>query len=344
MENMYMYIGFLVAVVFAIWGFAKKTPKIEQKEHPKSAAVQAKRSDSSQSYNTGLRSLRAKLQGALDKLMGDELPEEAVEELEDTLITADVGVDVTNQLIGVLKKNAKKDKKETDLRKLLANSLLEFLPENKPLVIGTQRPYIILVVGVNGSGKTTTIGKLAHRFKQEGHSVMLAAGDTFRAGAIEQLKVWAERTESEFVSATQGGDPGAVMYNAIESARAKQIDILICDTAGRLQAQQPLMDELQKVVKVMHKLVPDAPHEGLLVLDATIGQNALSQAKGFTKVAPISGVVLTKLDGSAKGGAVLAVQKELGLPVKLVGLGEKMEDLRDFDRQLFVDALVQLDN
>ena len=198
----------------------------------------------------------------------------------------------------------------------------------------------ILVVGVNGSGKTTTIGKLAARYKREGKSVMLAAGDTFRAGGIEQLKVWGDRTSVPVVAHQEGGDPAAVIFDALQSARAKGVDIVICDTAGRLQAQKPLMDELGKVVRVMGKALPGAPHEVLIVLDGTIGQNAMSQARVFKEVVGVTGVALTKLDGTARGGVVVAVREELGLPVKLVGLGEGIDDLRDFDPDAFVDALI----
>jgi fused signal recognition particle receptor len=193
---------------------------------------------------------------------------------------------------------------------------------------------------VNGSGKTTTIGKLAARLKMGGKRVLLGAGDTFRAGAIEQLKVWAERADVEIVAQREGADPAAVAHQASEAAVARGVDVVLCDTAGRLQAQKALMDELAKVRRVVGKVIPGAPHEVLLVLDATMGQNALSQARLFKDVAGVTGVVLTKLDGTAKGGVVIAIAAELGLPVKLVGVGEKIEDLRDFDPVAFVDALL----
>jgi fused signal recognition particle receptor len=201
-------------------------------------------------------------------------------------------------------------------------------------------PHVVLVVGVNGSGKTTTIGKLAARLKMGGKRVLLGAGDTFRAGAIEQLKVWAERADVEIVAQREGADPAAVAHQASEAAVARGVDVVLCDTAGRLQAQKALMDELAKVRRVVGKVIPGAPHEVLLVLDATMGQNALSQARLFKDVAGVTGVVLTKLDGTAKGGVVIAIAAELGLPVKLVGVGEKIEDLRDFDPVAFVDALL----
>ena len=201
-------------------------------------------------------------------------------------------------------------------------------------------PLVILVVGVNGSGKTTTIGKLAARYARSGKKVMLAAGDTFRAGAIEQLKVWGERANVPVVAQQEGADPAAVIFDALQSAVARNYDVVICDTAGRLQAQSSLMEELGKVVRVMKKAIPAAPHEVLLVLDGTIGQNALSQARSFKEVVGVTGVALTKLDGTAKGGVVVAVRSETGLPVKLVGLGEGIDDLRDFEPDAFVDALV----
>ena len=201
-------------------------------------------------------------------------------------------------------------------------------------------PHVILVVGVNGSGKTTTIGKLAAHFKGQGKSVILGAGDTFRAGAIEQLKVWGERAGVEVIAQAEGADPAAVAHQTVEAAVARGVDVVLVDTAGRLQAQTALMDELGKVRRVIGRLRPGAPHEVLLVLDATMGQNALSQARLFKDVAGVTGVVLTKLDGTAKGGVVIAIAEEFGLPIKLVGVGEKIEDLRPFDAGAFVDALL----
>lgn len=205
--------------------------------------------------------------------------------------------------------------------------------------IENDRLNVILMVGVNGVGKTTTIGKLAHRYKQEGKKVMLAAGDTFRAGAIEQLKVWGERVGVEVISQKEGSDPAAVMYDAVNAAKNRGADILICDTAGRLQNKANLMNELQKVRKVIDCNVPGAPHEVLLALDATTGQNALSQAKSFKEVTQVTGIVLTKLDGTAKGGIVLAIRNELQIPVKFVGLGEKLDDLQPFDAESYVYGL-----
>src|SRR5699024_489407 len=205
--------------------------------------------------------------------------------------------------------------------------------------IEDDRLNVILMVGVNGVGKTTTIGKLAHRYKQEGKKVILAAGDTFRAGAIEQLQVWGERVGVEVISQKEGSDPAAVMYDAVNAAKSRGADVLICDTAGRLQNKANLMNELQKVRKVIDRNIPGAPHEVLLALDATTGQNALSQAKSFKEVTQVTGIVLTKLDGTAKGGIVLAIRNELQIPVKFVGLGEKMDDLQPFDAESYVYGL-----
>ena len=226
------------------------------------------------------------------------------------------------------------------LRDALRSELLARIAADANLAQVDSGPLVILVVGVNGSGKTTTIGKLAARYVRAGNKVMLAAGDTFRAGAIEQLKVWGQRAEVPVVAHQEGGDPAAVIFDATQAAVARGVDVLICDTAGRLQAQQPLMDELGKVVRVMRKALPDAPHEVLLVLDATIGQNAIAQATVFKEVVGVTGVALTKLDGTAKGGVVVAVGERLGIPVKLVGLGEGIDDLRDFHAEAFVDALL----
>jgi fused signal recognition particle receptor len=208
------------------------------------------------------------------------------------------------------------------------------------MAVPEEGPLVIMMVGVNGSGKTTTIGKLAARYKREGKKVMLGAGDTFRAGAIEQLQVWGERAGVPVIAQKAGADPAAVLYDTLSAGRAREMDVIICDTAGRLQAHGGLMDELAKVVRVLNKAMPGAPHEVLLVLDGTIGQNALSQARIFKDVVGATGVVLTKLDGTARGGVVVAVGEQMGLPVKLVGLGEGVDDLVDFDPEAFVDALI----
>jgi fused signal recognition particle receptor len=258
---------------------------------------------------------------------------EALEALEEALLRSDVGAATSAALVEEIRGAG-------DLKAALKGAILSRLKAvDSRLVIGPS-PHVVLVVGVNGSGKTTTIGKLAARLKGQGRKVILGAGDTFRAGAIEQLKVWSERAGVEIVAQQEGADPAAVSHQTCEAAVARKFDIVLCDTAGRLQAQKALMDELGKVRRVIGKVIPGAPHEVLLVLDATMGQNALSQARLFKDVAGVTGVVLTKLDGTAKGGVVVAIAAEFGLPVKLVGVGEKIEDLRDFDPAAFVDALL----
>jgi fused signal recognition particle receptor len=285
------------------------------------------------SFMAGLARTRERLSGSLRRLLGGA-DAAALEALEEDLIAADVGVRTASELIAAIRSE------NGDPRAVLARELRRRLGEAAPLAPIASRPHVILVVGVNGSGKTTTIGKLAARFQREGKSVVLGAGDTFRAGAIEQLKVWGERAGALVVAQKEGADPAAVAFDAVQAAKARDADVVICDTAGRLQSQKPLMDELSKVVRIIKKGLPDAPHEVLLVLDATIGQNALSQARIFKEVVNVTGVALTKVDGTAKGGVIVAVREELGLPVKLLGLGEKIEDLRDFDPALFVDALL----
>lgn len=309
------------------------TEKVDRAPAPRPAA---------NGFFAGLARTRAAFADTLSRLLGGgSLDEDALEELEETLITADVGVGTATRITDTLREAAKAEGEGADLKALLRSELRSRVGEGEPIApLRDGEPLAILVVGVNGSGKTTTIGKLAARYKRAGHSVMLAAGDTFRAGAIEQLKVWGERSGVPVVAHQEGGDPAAVLFDALQSARAKGVDVVICDTAGRLQAQKTLMDELGKVVRVMGKAQPGAPHEVLIVLDGTIGQNAMSQARIFKEVVGVTGVVLTKLDGTARGGVVVAVREELGLPVKLVGLGEGIDDLRDFDGDAFVDALL----
>ena len=271
--------------------------------------------------------------------------EQLFEDLEDALLGADVGVKTSMALLDELRAAAKRDKIEDPaaLRAVLGEAVLSRLQDDNALATGPSGgPLVILVVGVNGSGKTTTIGKLAARYRREGKKVLLGAGDTFRAGAIEQLKVWADRAEADIVAHQEGADPAAVLFDTLKAAEARGADVVICDTAGRLQSKRPLMDELGKVHRVVGKAMPGAPHETLLVLDATIGQNALSQARTFGEVTDVSGVVLTKLDGTAKGGVVVAVAAELGLPVKLIGIGEGVDDLRPFEAEAFTHALLGL--
>jgi fused signal recognition particle receptor len=265
----------------------------------------------------------------------DPADEEAWERLEEALIAADVGVPTTAELVQRLE--ARSDVGE--LGATLAEEAADLLGEPGRLSIDG-RPTVILVVGVNGTGKTTTIGKLAARLGEHGRSVILAAADTFRAAAEEQLEIWAQRSNADFVGSERGGDPAAVAYDAIEAATARGRDVVIVDTAGRLHTQTNLMEELAKVRRVIERRMPGAPHETLLVIDATTGQNGLQQARLFKDAVEVSGVALTKLDGSAKGGVALAIAHELGLPVKLVGVGEGIEDLRPFDPQDFARALL----
>lgn len=292
-------------------------------------------------FMAGFARSRAALAEQLSKWAGGDSGSPELDDLEEILIGADVGVRTSMEIVESLRGKASKGLSAPELQSLLAKSVRQRIGSAEPIASAPDDgPLVILVVGVNGSGKTTTIGKLAARYAREGKSVMLAAGDTFRAGAIEQLKVWGERAGVPVVAQQAGADPAAVIFDALKAATARDVDVLICDTAGRLQAQSALMDELAKVVRVMKKAVPTAPHEVLLVLDGTIGQNALSQARTFKEVVGVTGVALTKLDGTAKGGVVVAVRSETGLPVKLVGLGEGMDDLRDFDPDAFVEALL----
>ncbi|KRE39815.1 signal recognition particle-docking protein FtsY [Paenibacillus sp. Soil522] len=272
-----------------------------------------------------------------------KIDEQFYEELEEILIGADVGVNTVMQLIDDLRVEVKKRKIEdaADLQPVLSEKLIQLMKsdDQSGLRMASSGITVILFVGVNGVGKTTTIGKLAHKFKSEGKSVLMAAGDTFRAGAIEQLEVWGQRVGVDVIKQQSGADPAAVMYDAVQAAKQRGVDVLLCDTAGRLQNKTNLMEELNKIFRVIRRELPDAPHEVLLVLDATTGQNALSQAKLFGEKSGVTGLVLTKLDGTAKGGIVIAIRNELSLPVKLVGLGEKMGDLQQFDSEQFIHAL-----
>ncbi len=270
-----------------------------------------------------------------------KVDEELLEELEEILITADVGVNTTMDIIDKLRDKIKENKitEPSGVKAELKNIIEEILTNENSTLNVEKSPTIILMVGVNGVGKTTTIGKLANRYKQEGKKILLAAGDTFRAAAIEQLEVWAGRSNVDIIKHQEGADPGAVVFDAIKAAKARKVDLLICDTAGRLHNKANLMNELGKVFKIVDSEFPEANKEVLLVVDATTGQNAVVQAKTFKEVADITGIVLTKLDGTAKGGVVLAVKSEVDVPVKLIGVGEKVEDLQDFDAKAFSEAL-----
>ncbi|MDA0273528.1 MAG: signal recognition particle-docking protein FtsY, partial [Proteobacteria bacterium] len=272
------------------------------------------------------------------------LDEKMLEELETILLTSDVGVSATQEIIGELTKKVSRNEL-TDaaavyrhLQETLTNLLK---PVELPLVTDAHRPFVILMVGVNGVGKTTTIGKLAKQFQAEGKSVMLAAGDTFRAAAVEQLRVWGERNEVPVIAQDTGADSASVVFDAVAAAHARNIDVLIADTAGRLQNKKNLMDELTKITRVLQKIDPTAPHEVILVLDAGTGQNALSQAREFQEAVDVSGLVLTKLDGTAKGGMIFALAQQLKIPIRYVCVGEQIDDLRPFSAEEFVAALFE---
>lgn len=273
-----------------------------------------------------------------------KIDEDLFEELEETLLAADIGINTVEYLLSELRREAKKRKLETadELLPVLQAAIASILTQSaEPMRIASEAPTVILVVGVNGVGKTTIIGKLAHRFRLEGKKVLMAAADTFRAAAIEQLSVWAERSQADIVKQSTGSDAAAVVYDALKAARARKTDVVLCDTAGRLQNKAHLMEELEKIHRVIAREIPGAPHETLLVLDATTGQNAIVQAKLFREAAHVSGIALTKLDGTAKGGIVIAINHELGLPVKWVGVGETIDDLQPFDADAFAQALFE---
>ena len=280
-----------------------------------------------------------------DLFRGRKIDAQILEELESRLLLADVGVEATEAILSSLQQRVARNELQdvAALITALRTAIVDILaPCAQPLVVDKSRsPYVILVVGVNGSGKTTSIGKLARRLADDRYSVMLAAGDTFRAAAIEQLNIWAERTGSEFASQQAGADPGAVVFDAIQSAKSRRIDVLLADTAGRLHSQSHLMEELKKVKRVIQRVDPTAPHEVLLVLDANQGQNALSQAIQFNDAVGVTGLVLTKLDGTAKGGIVIAIARRLKLPIRFIGIGEQAEDFGEFDALAFATALVE---
>jgi len=275
--------------------------------------------------------------------MGRAVDENLLEELEEVLVMADVGPKAAASIVGALREKVKKGKipDSISLKKALKEEIKSALQDGNGIKITGEKPFVILAIGVNGVGKTTTIGKLAKRFTDKGLKVILAAGDTFRAAAIEQLEIWAQRAHAQIVKHKSGADPAAVAFDAIASARAKNADVVIIDTAGRLHTKINLMDELKKIKRVINKEMPSAPQEVLLVVDATSGQNVIHQAKMFGDAIGISGIALTKLDGTAKGGIIIAIRKELGIPVKLIGVGEGVEDLRDFDAGEFVEALFE---
>lgn len=297
-------------------------------------------------FRTGMARTRNSFSEKMNNLVKRyrKVDEEFFEELEDILIESDVGVTTVMDLVEKLKDEARTRniKDSQQLKDVIVEVLSDFLAKNKEETALRINPHgltVMLMVGVNGAGKTTTIGKLANRLKSEGKNVLLAAADTFRAGAIEQLQVWGDRTEIDVIRHQEGSDPAAVIYDAVQAAKSRGVDVLLCDTAGRLQNKVNLMNELGKIKRVIEREVPGAPQEVLLVLDATTGQNALNQAKLFRQTSDVTGIVLTKLDGTAKGGIVLGIRHELDIPVKLVGLGEQVNDLQPFDADAFIYGL-----
>ena len=328
--------------------FPETSPKPEQPAEP--APVQTFHETSLQpeqpaaTIKSGLE--KTKKGGFMSRLLGlfknSVVDDDLIEELEEILYTADMGVTTVSWLMDLVNKNRSKFTSGDDVKQFLKEQIREVLVANhKPFPEITEKPTIFLMVGVNGAGKTTTIGKLAHKFIAQGKVPMLAAGDTFRAAAVEQLKVWGERNNCTVISDKDGADPASVAFNAVNSALSKDVDVLLVDTAGRLQNRVNLMEELVKINRVIGKAKPGAPHETIIVIDANNGQNALTQAKQFSEAVKVTGIIVTKLDGSAKGGVIIGISKELGLPVYLVGVGEKIEDLRPFDPNEFVEALFE---
>lgn len=290
----------------------------------------------------GLKKTRDAVIGQIDSMLKSftKIDDELFEELEELLVMGDVGVPTAEKICEELKKRVKKEgiKNPNEIHRLLEETVSDMLRGGEELDLSTT-PSIILVIGVNGVGKTTTIGKLANHLTKQGKKVILAAGDTFRAAAIEQLEIWADRSHCEIIKQNEGSDPAAVIYDAISAAKARHADVIICDTAGRLHNKKPLMDELAKINRIIDRELPDASKEKLLVLDATTGQNAVNQAEQFSLATGITGIVLTKLDGTAKGGVVLAIKERLGIPVKYIGVGEQIDDLQPFDAEDFARAL-----
>lgn len=327
-----------------MFGFLKGKQASEKQDEPQSEP--AKKAGLWQRLRSGLTRTRRGLTGGLANLFlgKKEIDADVLDELETRLLMADVGIEATQAIVGDLTQRvARKQLADGDaLLAALREDMVAILqPCAKPLIVPPDvRPYVIMMVGINGAGKTTTIGKLAKRFQQQGHKVMLAAGDTFRAAAVEQLQVWGERNDVAVIAQARAADPASVVFDAMEAARARQIDVLIADTAGRLHTQSNLMEELKKMRRVATKVDAAAPHEIMLVVDAGIGQNALVQAKQFNEAVGLTGITLTKLDGTAKGGIVFAIAKQLGLPIRFIGVGEGIDDLREFHAEEFVDALL----
>ena len=294
----------------------------------------------------GLKKTRDSVVGQIDSMLKSfsKIDEELFEELEELLVMGDVGINTSQKICDQLRKKGKKEgvTNPKEVHRLLEEIVAEMLEGGQELNIST-KPSIILVIGVNGVGKTTTIGKLANNLRKDGNKVLLSAADTFRAAAIDQLEIWAERSKCDIVKQNEGSDPAAVVFDSIRAAKARGADVIICDTAGRLHNKKHLMDELNKISRIIDRELPDADKEVLLVLDATTGQNAVNQAREFKNAAGITGIVLTKLDGTAKGGVVLSIKEELDVPVKYIGVGEQIDDLQPFDPQEFAKALFDVE-
>ncbi len=291
----------------------------------------------------GLNKTRSTLVDKVTRVISGKtkIDDELIEEIEGALLASDMGFDTTQKIIGDIRTRVKSDGFEDVrmLKTLLKEEISKYLNASNGTDVPGAKPFVIMVVGVNGVGKTTTVGKLAHNFKEEGKEVLIAAADTFRAAANEQLKIWADRAGVDIIQQRPGTDPGAVAFDAVNAAKARGADVVLIDTAGRLHTKTNLMEELKKIRRVIQKVIPEAPHEVFLVLDAVTGQNGLVQARQFMAAASVTGIVLTKLDGTAKGGIVVAISQELNLPVKYIGVGEGIDDLQPFDKKVFVDAL-----
>jgi fused signal recognition particle receptor len=293
---------------------------------------------------SGISKTREQMLGGLSNaLLGKkEIDEEVLDSLEEALLGADIGPETTEQILEVVTSRVERQElRDVDaLREVIKGEIVRILHKEVPIAtVADRKPLVLMFVGVNGVGKTTTIGKIAAQYRRDGHRVLMGAGDTFRAAAIEQLTEWSRRADCDIIAKSQGADPSSVMYEAVEKAVREEYDVVICDTAGRLHTKKNLMEELRKMVRVIRKVVPDAPHEVLLVLDATTGQNAIFQAREFREAADLTGIVMTKLDGTAKGGVIIGIVNEFDIPVRYIGVGEGIEDLRPYDAKQFTDSL-----
>ncbi len=342
--NYYHFLSGIVKISMEVYPPPRSFPCLHEmhKQVSRAMACQGEKMGLINKLKTGLFNTKKSLVEETGKLAkGRKVDDNLLEEFEELLIMADIGPQAADSITGALREKAKQDKirNERDLRAAFKEEVQKILKDGHKVMCAGEDPYVILTVGVNGVGKTTTIGKLARRFTDHGFTVTLAAADTFRAAAIEQLEIWADRAGAQLVKHRSGADPAAVAFDAVASAKSKNIDVVIIDTAGRLHTKSNLMEELKKIRRVVSKEKSSAPHEVLLVVDATSGQNAITQAKMFNEAIGVTGIALTKLDGSAKGGIIIAINKELDIPVKLIGVGEAVEDLQDFDPKEFVEAL-----